>query len=174
MLSWIHTRTLQLTWASRKNRGFLYCHWLSVPGLRRSKETKKHSFSSLSCMCTSVFEVMSVYPIDWYLHAIRREMPLMRWNKLNFNNVSCSLHMFYWSSESALHECFIAEWWRGVWIETLTLQLAAQGWKTPSVRVWIQLWFEAWSAADKPSIRACKSMNTRYYAGKLLPWFSLK
>ena len=48
----------------------------------------------------------------------------MSWKKLYFKSVSIS---FYGSSEIVLHECFISEWWCGVWMKTL--QLIAQWWK---------------------------------------------
>ena len=38
--------TLSLSGASRKNRGYLYCLWLSVPGKRRNKERKEKHFLS--------------------------------------------------------------------------------------------------------------------------------
>ena len=39
-------------------------------------------FLSLSHMCTSVFEVMSVYPLDWYQNPIPRAMPLHELKKV--------------------------------------------------------------------------------------------
>ena len=41
---------------------------------------------------------------------------------------------FYWSSENALHECFIASSGVGVWMKTL--QLIAKRWKNASVWVY--------------------------------------
>ena len=45
---------------------------------------------------------------------------------------------FYWSSENALHERFIASSGVGVWMKTLQL-IAKRLKKTTSVQVWIQL-----------------------------------
>ena len=81
-------------------------------------------FSSLSHIRISVFEVLSVHPTDWYQTLFQERCRSMSWKKFNFDAHDTG---FNWSSENALHECFIAEQWHEVWMEML--QLTAQCWK---------------------------------------------
>ena len=71
------------------------------------------------------FEVMSILPIDRYKNTTSRVISQHRVEK---SSTSKAFHArdtrFYWSSENALHERFIA--CSGVWVWVKTLQLIAK------------------------------------------------
>ena len=106
-LSWIHTRTQAVFYR------FVACAFL-------------------------FFEVKSVLPIDRYQNATSKAISL---HELKKTSTPRAIHArdtgFYWSSENALHDRFIASSGVGVWMKTL--QLIAKRSKNASVRVWIQL-----------------------------------
>ena len=85
-----------------------------------SYSNAKHFFIAFS-HAHFVFEVMSAYPIDWNQNAIPRVMPLHELKKVHSRVFHTHDTWFYWSSEKALHEPFIAERWRWVWMEMLWL-----------------------------------------------------
>ena len=69
-------------------------------------------------MYTSVFEVKSLCLINQYQNAIPSAMPLHKLKKVPTSRVFHTHDIwFYWWSENPVHERFIAEQRRGVWIE---------------------------------------------------------
>ena len=83
-------------------------------------------FSWLCRMRISVFEVMSLYTSISKCYPKCNAAP---WVEKCSTSREFHAHntRFYWSSENALHEHFITEQWRWVWMETL--QLTAPHWK---------------------------------------------
>ena len=88
-----HCREWDFKWNS------LLCYILVKAGFIL-KRKEFFFFSLLSCMLIYVFEVMSIYPIDWYQSAITRAIPLHELKKvqLNFKSVPCLWHkiLFVW------------------------------------------------------------------------------
>ena len=72
---------------------------------------------------------------------------------------------FYWSPENALHEHFIAEQWRWVWMEML--QLIAHGWKNASLWVWIQLYIISTSSMCNFQCIQCCCWKWQSFQGHL-------
>ena len=96
--------------------------------------TRKQAFFYPFVACAfPFFEVKSVLPIDRYQNATSKAILLHEFEK---SPTSRAIHAcdtgFYWSSENALHERFIARIGVGVWMKCYKK-------KNASVQVWIQL-----------------------------------
>ena len=92
-------------------------------------------------MHISVFEVMSIYPIDQYQKAIPREMPLheLKKKKFNFMCVSHSWHrilLVIWRCSAWVFYC--TERWHGDWME---IMLTDQCWNTRNLWHWKSHWY---------------------------------
>ena len=62
----------------------------------------------------------SIQQIDMKMLS-QKQSRSISWNKFNFKTFQDHDSGFYQSSKKALHEHFIADWWWGVWKETLQL-----------------------------------------------------